>query len=268
MVLDYMYPVIEIFGHTIGTYAICAMVGILVCFIVGYMLIKNKGVCIDDIIVSAVLIIIGLVIGGHIVFGITNIGNIIQMFKNASDYTFWKFVFTLFGQYLGGMVYYGGMLGGIAGLYIACRSTQFGHADVMYDMYAVCIPLFHFFGRIGCFLGGCCYGVECRFGFTVHGNTLNPAVNDVNRFPVQLVEAGCNLLIFVLLFILHRKRKFRQRLLIVYFYTYPVVRFILEFFRGDEIRGFLFGLSTSQIISILLLLFAVGYTVVDRKKKG
>ena len=268
LILDYMYPYIEILGHTIGTYAICAVVGVLVCFIVGYMLIKNKGVCIDDTIASTVYIVVGLVIGGHILFGITNIGNIIQLFRNASDYSFWKFVYILFGNYLGGMVFYGGLLGGIAGLYVACRFSQFGHADVMYDMYAVCIPLFHFFGRIGCFLGGCCYGVECRFGFTVHGNTLNPAVNDVNRFPVQLVEAVCNLLIFVLLFVLHRKGKFKQRLLIVYFFTYPVVRFILEFFRGDEIRGFLFGLSTSQIISILLLLFAVGFMVVDRKKKG
>ena len=48
---------------------------------------------------------------------------------------------------------------------------------------------------------------------------------------------------------------------------YPVVRFTLEFFRGDEIRGFLFGLSTSQNISILLFAFAVIFTIVDLNKK-
>ena len=110
-------------------------------------------------------------------------------------------------------------------------------------------------------IAGCCYGIESKVGFTVHGNTVNPSINGVNRFPVQLVEALCNLLIFILLFVLHRKGKFKNRLLVVYFFVYPVVRFILEFFRGDEIRGFIFGLSTSQIISILLFVFALVYTV-------
>ena len=265
-----MYPTVDIFGHTIGSYAICASIGLFLCVIVGYLLIREKkGVVIDDIIVTAVIIAVGMVIGGHVVFGITNIPGIINLFRNMSDYTFFDFMTQLFGVYLGGMVFYGGLLGGIAGLYITCRFTQFGHSDVMYDMFAVCVPLFHFFGRIGCFLGGCCYGVECKFGFTVHGNTLNPGVNDVNRFPVQLVEAGCNLIIFVIIHTLHRKKKFKQRLLIVYFYIYPVVRFVLEYFRGDEIRGFLMGLSTSQIISILLLGFAIIFTVNDLvKRKG
>ena len=263
-----MYPTIDFFGHTIGTYGICAAIGLFVCAAVGFLLTKEKkGVCIDDIIVTAVIVAVGMVIGGHIVFGITNIPNIIELFRNMKDYTFFDFMTQLFGVYIGGMVFYGGLLGGIAGLYITCRFTQFGHSDVMYDMFAVCAPLFHVFGRIGCFLGGCCYGVECKFGFTVHGNTLNPGVNDVNRFPVQLVEAGCNLIIFIVLLILHRKKKFRHRLLIVYFCMYPVVRFIDEFFRGDEIRGFLFGLSTSQIISILLFTFAIVFTIIDLKKR-
>ncbi len=263
-----MYPTIEIFGKEIGTYSICAIAGLFVCAIVAFFLVREKkGLCIDDIIVTTVFIAIGMFFGGHIVYGITNIPGIIGLFKNASDYTFLQFVIQLFGNYLGGMVFYGGFLGGLTALALTCRYSQFGHADVMYDMYAVCTPLFHVFGRIGCFLGGCCYGVECSIGFTAHGNKINPAVNDVNRFPVQLVEAGCNLIIFAVLFVLHRKKKFRQRLLIIYFYLYPVVRFILEFFRGDEIRGFLFGLSTSQIISILLFVFAMIFTVIELNRR-
>lgn len=262
-----MYPIINIFGHNIGTYTICAAIGIFVCTFVGYFLIKDKkGVCIDDMIVTVVFVVLGMALGGHVIFGITNISKIIELFQNIGNYTFLAFIETLFGRYLGGMVFYGGMLGGLVALFIVCKYSQFGHADVMYDMYAVCIPLFHVFGRIGCFFGGCCYGVESKFGFTVHGNTLNPAINDVNRFPVQLVEAGCNLLIFLTLFILHRKHKFKNRLLIVYFFIYPVVRFTLEFFRGDELRGFLFGLSTSQIISILLFVFAIVFTIADQAK--
>ena len=101
----------------------------------------NKGVCIDDVIVTTVFIVLGILFGGHVVFGITNILSIIRLFQNAGSYSFIQFVQILFGSYLGGMVFYGGMLGGIAGLYLICRFSQFGHADVMYDMYAVCIPL-------------------------------------------------------------------------------------------------------------------------------
>ena len=262
-----MFPTIDIFGHTIGTYTICAAIGILLCAVVGYLLIRKKdGVCIDDLIVTAVFIVVGMVLGGHVIFAITNTAKIIALFQNMGKYSFIDFVQILFGSYLGGMVFYGGVLGGLLALHLVCKHSQFGHPDVMYDMYAVCIPLFHVFGRIGCFLGGCCYGVECKLGFTVHGNTLNPGINDVNRFPVQLVEAACNLIIFIVLLTLHRKKKFEHRLLVVYFFIYPIVRFILEFFRGDEIRGFLFGLSTSQIISIILLISALVITCIDLRK--
>ena len=140
----------------------------------------------------------------------------------------------------------------------------------MFDAVAVAIPLFHAFGRVGCFLGGCCYGVACDVGFTAHGNTLYPELNDVNRLPIQLIESGLNLILFFVLLVLYKKKKFQHRMVIVYFYIYPVIRFIDEFFRGDEIRGFLFGLSTSQIISILLFTFAVIVTIKDlvKKRKG
>ena len=261
-----MHPIVEIFGHNVGTYVICAAIGVLVSALVGYLLIrKEDGVVIDDMIVTTVLVVVGMVIGGHLLYGVTNTTNIIRLFQNMGDYSFVDFVKILFGGYFGGMVFYGGLLGGLFSLFMVCRHSQFGHT-VMYDMSAVCIPLFHFFGRIGCFFAGCCYGIESRFGFTVHDNTINPSINGVNRFPVQLVEAACNLLIFIVLLVLHGKRKFKNRLLTVYFFTYPVARFILEFFRGDEIRGFLFGLSTSQIISVLLFAFAAVFTAIDLKR--
>ena len=60
-----MYPIVEIFGKQIGSYTICAIVGVAVCMLVGYLMVrKEKGFCIDDLIVSAVSIIIGLAGGG------------------------------------------------------------------------------------------------------------------------------------------------------------------------------------------------------------
>ena len=259
-----MLPFINIFGSQVNTYGICAAIGLFVSLTVGYFLVRKKGICYEDLIVTAVYVVFGILIGSHVLFGVTNIPNIIDLFKNASQYDFIDFMTKLFGEYLGGMVYYGGFLGGLAALALTYKYSKFGHSIEVFDMFAVCIPLFHTFGRIGCFLGGCCYGMESEFGFTAHGNTVVPSVNDVNRFPVQLVESAGNLLIFFFLLFLYKKEKFVNRLIIAYLYVYPVVRFTLEFFRGDTYRGFLFGLSTSQIVSLVLFIFAIVFTIVDR----
>lgn len=260
-----MYPFIEIFGKSYSTYSLLAALGLLVSGLVVFLLVRKKGIFFEDVAMTGLYLAIGLFIGSHIVYGLTNADKIFVLFQHIREYTFIEFIKTLFGVYMGGMVFYGGLIGGIIALLIADKfDKKYFKGDIMFDAVAVVIPLFHTFGRIGCFLGGCCYGVACEFGFTVHGNTLYPEVNDVNRLPVQLIESGCNLILFFILLTLYKKQKFQKRLLIVYFYIYPVIRFILEFFRGDEIRGFLFGLSTSQIISILLFLFAIGFTLYDR----
>ena len=263
-----MYPFIEIFGRSIGTYGIMAALGMLASGLCCYLLLRKKDVFFEDIAMTGLIFAAGAVIGAHIVYGFTNTDKIIELFKNIKDYNFISFVQTLFGNYFGGMVFYGGLIGGLIALVISNKVSQkYFRGDVMFDAVAVAIPLFHTFGRIGCFLGGCCYGIASDIGFTVHGNTLYPALNDVNRLPVQLIESGLNLILFFVLLVLYTKKKFQHRLLIVYFYIYPVIRFIDEFFRGDEIRGFFMGLSTSQIISILLFIYALVFTIIDIRKR-
>lgn len=262
-----MYPLFELFGREVGTYGLCAFIGVLVCAVVGFFLTRRKGILIEDLIVNYAYILSGMVLGGHILYGITNIKLIVQLFANIKDYTFLKFIVALFGGCFGGMVFYGGLIGGIIALYLTVRFSAFSN-PMMYDVLAVLIPLFHAFGRVGCAMAGCCYGIESDFGYTVHGNPVIPMVNDVNRFPVQLIEAGCNLIIFTVILVLYLKKRFPDRLLIVYFLIYPVVRFILEFFRDDDYRGIVGGLSTSQIISILLFAAAIIFSIVDHKRKG
>ena len=75
----------------------------------------------------------------------------------------------------------------------------------------------------------------------------------VNHIPVPLIEAGCNIILMAILLILSKKKLKKGSLLAIYFIMYSVIRFIDEFFRGDLIRGHLFGLSTSQWISIAVL---------------
>lgn len=202
---------------------------------------------------------VGLVIGGHLLFGITNIEGIIDCIANNRG-------IKTFISYFSGNVFYGGLLGGLGAFLLYFRIKKLNYKEYL-DQGALFVPFFHCFGRVGCFLSGCCYGVESSIGFVYH-HSLVEAANGVRRFPIQLVEAGLNLLLFFLLWYLFKKEKLQQRLLYLYFLIYPIIRFTLEFFRGDSYRGFLFGLSTSQLISILLFLYAVIMLVVTRKKEA
>lgn len=251
-----MYPIIEIFGREFGTYSILAIFGMMLSFFVAFILAKRKGIEREDFIILCLFIVGGLFIGSHLIYGVTNIKHLIILFKNLSKFSFSEII-SLLITYFGGMVFYGGFLGACAGVFAYTKFSKKIDRSLAFDLFAVALPLFHVFGRIGCFFGGCCFGKEWSWGFTVHGNTLNPAVNDVLRIPVQLIEAGCNLAIFLLILFLYYKIGQRGILIYVYMIIYPVARFILEFFRGDEIRGELFSLSTSQWISIILFVFSV-----------
>ena len=251
-----MYPIIEIFSREFGTYSILAIFGMMLSFFVAFILAKQKGIEREDFIIICLFIVGGLLLGSHVIYGVTNINHLIVLFKNLSEFSFSEII-SLLINYFGGMVFYGGFLGACAGVLIYTKFSKKIERSLAFDLLAVAVPLFHVFGRIGCFLGGCCYGREWSWGFTVHGNTLSPDINGVMRIPVQLIEAGCNLAIFLLILFLYHKLRQRGILIYIYMIIYPVARFILEFFRGDEIRGELFSLSTSQWISIILFVFSV-----------
>ena len=163
-----------------------------------------------------------------------------------------------------GWVVYGGIIGGILTAIIFCKVKKLEFLRYL-DISLPAVAMAQGFGRIGCFFSGCCYGMESSFGFVVHGNDLIPEINDVRRLPVPLIEAACNLVIFFLLLRLFVKGKENGKVIFYYMLIYPVVRFTLEFFRGDAIRGFLFGLSTSQWISIGLFVVAVWKLFLSRK---
>ena len=250
-----MFPEFEFFGRTIGTYGICSILGLAACVIVLTFTAKKYKYTFDDVILMTLVVCGGLFVGAHLLYGVTNISSIVYLFSQIGNISFLDFCIRI-GICFGGMVYYGGFIGGgIALLIYTCKKKKADRPHML-DFYAMTAPLFHAFGRIGCFLGGCCYGKEWSWGFYIEENHLNPSIAGVTRFPVQLFEAGFNLLIFFAILILFSKRKLVGKLIYVYMLIYPIVRFTLEFFRGDEIRGFLFGLSTSQWISIGLFIFA------------
>lgn len=264
-----MFPSFVLFGRTISMYSVCAIVGILAIIFATYRLAKKKGLDEVKMLFLVMCTLIGAFIISHIFYSFTRFDVLTEYFsgsesiKSFSD--FWNFI----GLFYGGSVYYGGLVGIIVAtiIYTKARKLNFGEYS---DIVAVGIPLFHFFGRIGCFLAGCCYGVEWEHGVTYH-NAIVEEANGVARLPVQLIESGLNLLLFLFLLYLCLKSKCKDRLLPIYLIVYPTYRFILEFFRGDSYRGFLFGLSTSQLISIILLAIAIPWMIiktVKQKKAG
>lgn len=260
-----MFPYLNLFGREISMYMLCALVGTLVVLFATYKIAEHKGL--DEIQMLFMMLFsgIGVFVFGHLLYAVTVPDRVYEVFTHLDKINSFNDFVNMFNYILGGSVFYGGLLGAILTIFIYTKIKKLSFADYS-DVGAMAIPLFHFFGRIGCFLSGCCYGVEWEHGIT-YTHSIVESANGVPRFPVQLVEAGLNLLLFFLLFYLYKKGKADHKVLAIYMLIYPAYRFILEFFRGDSYRGFLFGLSTSQLISVILFAVSAVYLIVSYLKK-
>lgn len=250
-----MFPSITIFNKEISMYAIMALLGILSSGFYVIQVCKRRKIDDTNIITMLVFAGLGMFIGGHLLYGITQI-NLIKIFiTHLHKITGFKHLIRCLYEIFGGSVFYGGLIGGMIASYLYAKKCKMNIKEV-FNLVVPIIPLFHFFGRLGCFLVGCCYGIESNIGFT-YTHSMVPIADNVCRFPIQLVESSFNLILFIVLAVFSYKKIFEGKLVYLYFIAYPIARFIFEFFRGDMYRGFLFGLSTSQIISIILLLIVI-----------
>lgn len=256
-----MFPGFQIGSFFLSSYGICAIIGIFTaCPLAIHLYKKHTG---DDISLIFVFLFggVGTFVGMHILYGITNIPYWGIMTQATGFVDFWKRFATIFG----GSVFYGGLIGGLIAGGISIKVQKLP-VDIATDCAAAAIPLFHGFARIGCFMGGCCYGVEWEHGVTFTNSVVESA-NGVPRVPIQLYEAGFEFLLFAVIFVLlTRTNKLRGGLLALYLLMYSVGRFILEFWRGDEYRGHIFGLSTSQFISILVFIGALVLLILRVRK--
>jgi phosphatidylglycerol:prolipoprotein diacylglycerol transferase len=166
----------------------------------------------------------------------------------------------------GGLAYYGGLLvATVAG--IAFLKREHFPVGKGVDMVGAVLPLGIFFGRLGCFLGGCCFGLPTHSRFGIAFPAGSPAsyaqfqaglITSKNLVslpvhPTQLYEAaGClALAAWLIAYALPRKR-FDGQVLLLFLALYAVLRFFVEYLRADD-RGALLGLSTSQLIGVLIL---------------
>jgi phosphatidylglycerol:prolipoprotein diacylglycerol transferase len=153
-----------------------------------------------------------------------------------------------------GFVVYGGLIGGILTAAFCCKFKKVSFLKY-FDLAAPSIALAQGFGRIGCFLAGCCYGRETDscIGIVFHKSLFAP--NQIRLIPTQLISSAGNFLIAIILLLYDRKGSRSGKTGALYLALYSVGRFVIEFFRNDY-RGNVGMLSTSQFISIIV--FAIG----------
>ncbi len=166
----------------------------------------------------------------------------------------------------GGLVWYGGLIG--AGAY----GIRFMYKEDIptlkaMDFTGMVVPLGVYFGRLGCWFGGCCFGVESDHWSAVSfpawspaseaqfraGHLLHPYAESLPVLPMQLWEAGACLAISIFCTLwLHPRKRFDGQVFAVSMALYAIVRIVLESFRADD-RGALAGISTSQWIGVAIV---------------
>ena len=261
-----MFPYIQLGGRPITWYMVTALAGVLTVIFFTYKMSVKKKLDEFHMLFMMLFAFVGVVVFSHILYALTIPKITFHVFTHLGDMK--SFDDFLLGMKLvfGGSVFYGGLIGAIFVFYVYTKAKKLSFGDYS-DIAAISIPLFHFFGRIGCFLEGCCYGVEWEHG-VVYNYSVVEGVNHVHRFPVQAVEAGLNLLLFLFLFYLYKKGKARHKILALYLLIYPTYRFILEFLRGDGYRGFVGPLSTSQFISLILFVISLSWLIYNSRKRA
>lgn len=158
------------------------------------------------------------------------------------------------GFHFNGITFLGGLIGGIAcflTIYFIFRKKFNNKLIDCVSFIPLCIVIAHAFGRVGCFFAGCCYGVKTDSWLGVKFPDL-----DYKVLPTNLMEAIFLFILFGIMFYLIWKKDFKYNLPL-YFISYGLWRFFIEFFRGDDRGAFIFNLSPSQFWSIIMIICGI-----------
>lgn len=239
-----------IFDHFIAYYGFMVVIGLFVASLIAYRQIRKYNLNGNDFILITSISALGIVIAAKILYLVISIPVI--DFKRLDEFSYFNSLMS------GGFIFYGGVIGGILSLYFCKKILKID--IVLYLQYCTaCIPIAHGFGRIGCFLVGCCYGIPYDGLFSVIYRYSAYAPNNISVFPVQLVEAFGDFLIGIVLLSVITSKWGGISKFLFYISAYTVMRFIIEFFRGDVNRGYIGVLSVSQYMSIIL--FSICFTI-------
>ena len=235
-----MYP--NLFGIEGFSMAAMIFLGVIAAAVLFFIYLHKTDKEISDI--DLLVVVISTILFG-IIFAIL-FENIYEAIKSSVN--------GLYPKWTWGMTFYGGLFGGVLTFILTYRFYYLRHNVPIFDEILKIVPasiaLGHGFGRIGCFLSGCCYGIETHTSIDVYF-----PIHHHSYLPTQLFEMGFLFLLAGVLAFLAFK-KITNYTSIIYMISYGVFRFVIEFFRGDE-RGQLAGLSPSQYWCIIMVLGSI-----------
>lgn len=252
-----MYPTLFKFGglviHTYGLFmALAFLTGIVLASSRAYRYDLSRDFVLD----LGFWVLLAGIVGARFLDVLTNI----EYYK----LDLWKMVKI----WEGGLSFFGGLTGGLLGGIGYCRLKKVPVFQAG-DLIAPYIALGQSLGRLGCFFAGCCYGRACDLFFSVTFNnpeTLAP--RGIPLYPIQIVESLADFVVFLVLATIANRRSFTGQIFSLYFILYPAVRFIAEFYRGDNPAVFM-NLTLYQLISIVVLIAGlILYVYLWKKQKS
>lgn len=251
-----MHPVLIRIGPlTIHTYGVLIASGFLLGLALAVRQAKKEGIPQERIIDIGFYGLLAAIVGSRLLFVVINAGYYL------------KHPLGVFKIWEGGLVFYGGLMVAVPVAIWYIRKHDLDLWKIT-DVFAPSLALGHAIGRLGCLSAGCCYGKPADIPWAV--TFTDPACLarvGVPLHPTQIYEAVGEFLNFMILIMLRKRMSFKGQLFWTYIVLYSALRFIVEFFRGDEARGFIFpGFSVSQGISVVVGLTAA-VVIVRRLRK-
>ena len=246
----------EIGPITVYSYGVMLAVGVIAAVLMAEHRAPKLGLDKDQIFSLGIWCAVGGFLGAKLLYVITE----------------WKTLFDggmTLRDVMYGFVVYGGIIGGIFSGWLYTRVKKLRFLKY-FDLVMPSIALAQGFGRIGCFLAGCCYGKRTDAWYGMEFNhSVYTGMYGIKVIPTQLIMSAANFLHFFLLIFLAKRIRKDGVIAGCYLVFYSIGRFLIEFLRDDP-RGAVGGLSTSQFIS--LFIFAAGTVTVLvtglRKKQG
>jgi len=166
----------------------------------------------------------------------------------------------MFKVWEGGLVFFGGLIAATAYAVYYIRKNKLAVWTMM-DILLPGVTIAHAFGRLGCLCAGCCYGRPTGepWGIRLTSDLVDPQFRGIPLHPTQLYESVSLFILYAGLLYIFKHKRFDGQVGLTYFMLYPIIRSIIEIYRGDTVRGFVIEgiLSTSQFISILVFLAAL-----------
>ena len=244
-----MHPILLKFGSfTVYSYGVMVAIGFALSTFFIYRRAPKFNIDKDRAVDITIVVLISGILGARLLYVLLNI----------SFYIANPLEIIMLSK--GGLVWYGGFITALLAMIIYIRIARLDFWSVV-DLIAPYAALGQAFGRIGCFLNGCCYGMKVSPDFPIA--VTFPCDSDP-RFPSQLVSSGLLFIIFVILLIWQNRRRFIGEIALAYCILYSSKRFVMEFLRADNPK-ILLGLTISQIISVVI--FVVTLAIFTLKAK-